>query len=211
MKNLSLFCLYMLLSLGLFSQTEKAIFELYDSSDLDVRAKSNGSFESIDISIDNFSNKSYNVIVPLGTFLINRDTTEQNLVVVFYDNIAVKPNSKSSEILGVACADAGKKVPKKNRTTWDFGYDDSIGLLLEFYFDNQMMIALATGNDHHETQLKRHRFLQMCVWIYYDADKKKIIDFATKHLFDGDKEAATNYVDFYYPLVITFLDIYKQF
>ena len=49
-----------------------------------------------------------------------------------------------------------------------------------------MMIALATGNDHHETQLKDIDFCK-CVWIYYDADKKKIIDFATKHLFDGGK------------------------
>ena len=37
-----------------FFSNEKAIFELYDSSDLDVRAKSNGSFESIDISITTF-------------------------------------------------------------------------------------------------------------------------------------------------------------
>ena len=55
------------------------------------------------------------MIVPLGTVLINRDTTEQNLVVVFYDNIAVEVEFKIIRNFS-SFADAGKKV-QKNRTT----------------------------------------------------------------------------------------------
>lgn len=210
MKRILLFTTCFLFSFVVIAQTDKYIFDLYSNPDLDIRAKSNGSFESINLTIENFSSIDYIVHFPLGTFFINRDTTEQNLVVVFYDKIIVDANIKSNQRIGVACADADKKVPKKNRTTWDFGYDPKIGSLLEFYFDNQTMIAFATGKEHHETQIKRHRFLQMCVWVYYDAEKQHIIDFATKHLFEGDREAATNYVEFYYPIVVTFLDIYKE-
>lgn len=210
MKKILLFATCFFISFVVLAQTDKYVFDLQTNPDLDVRAKSNGSFESIDLTIENFSNKTYKIHFPLGTFFINRDSAEQNLVVVFYDNITVSSNEKNYKSIGVACANANRKVPKKNRTTWDFGYDAKIGSLLDFYFENQTMIALATGSEHHETQLKRHRFLQMCVWVYYDADKQHIISFATKHLFDGDREAAEDYVDFYYPIVDTFLDIYKQ-
>ena len=57
---------------------------------------------------------------------------------------------------------------------------------------------------------KRHNFLQMCVWVYYNADKKQILDFATKYLFDGNKEQATLFVDVFYPMSVTFINIYKS-
>jgi hypothetical protein len=50
----------------------------------------------------------------------------------------------------------------------------------------------------------------MCVWVYYNADKKQILDFATKYIFDGNKEEATLFVDAFYPLAVTFIEIYKS-
>ena len=34
-----------------------------------------------------------------------------------------------------------------------------------------------TGAEHHNTFEKRHNFLQMSVWVYYNADKKFFQDF----------------------------------
>ena len=50
----------------------------------------------------------------------------------------------------------------------------------------------------------------MCVWIYYDADKKQILDFATKYMFDGNKNQAQLFVDSFYPLAVSFINLYKS-
>ena len=42
------------------------------------------------------------------------------------------------------------------------------------------MIEMLTEKEYHTTFEKRHNFLQMCVWVYYDAEKDQIVDFATK-------------------------------
>ena len=49
----------------------------------------------------------------------------------------------------------------------------------------------------------------MAVWTYYKCDKSHIVDFSAKYMFDGDKEAAEQYVEVTYPLIEVFIENYK--
>jgi len=51
----------------------------------------------------------------------------------------------------------------------------------------------------------------MCVWIYTGAKKKTIVDFATVYMFKNNRSKAEEYVDFLYPAIATFIDLYKAF
>ena len=210
MKKILLFLITISIFTNSNAQDSKAFFELNVDSDIDITATSNGSYRTIDVTISNFSKSSKVIDFPLGGFFVNLDTTEQNLVVLFYEDIEVKANSNAQIKIGTACANPKRKAPLKNRTTWVYDYDNKIAGLLYFYHTNRPMVELFTGSEHHSTIEKRHNFLQMCVWVYYNADRKKIIDFATKYMFEGDREAATEYVDLFYPLVVTFIDLYKK-
>ena len=192
------------------AQESNAFFQLNNDSDIDIRAVSSGSYKFIDVTLTNFSTSNKLVEFPLGGFFVNLDTTEQNLVVLFYDKITLDASSTAEIRIGTACANPNRKAPLKSRTTWVYDYDSKVGELLYYYHTNRPIVELFTGAEHHSTVEKRQNFLQMCVWCYYNADKSQIIDFATKYMFDGDKQAATDYVDVFYPLVITFIDFYKK-
>jgi len=192
------------------AQDSKAFFQLNNDSDIDIRAVSSGSYKFIDVTLTNFSKSNKVVEFPLGGFFVNLDTTEQNLVVLFFDEIKIDASSAAEIRIGTACVNPNRKAPLKNRTTWIYDYDSKVGQLLYYYHTNRPMVELFTGAEHHSTVEKRQNFLQMCVWCYYNADKSQILDFATTYMFDGDKEAAKDYVDVFYPIVITFIDMYKQ-
>jgi uncharacterized protein YlbG (UPF0298 family) len=85
-------------------------------------------------------------------------------------------------VIGTACANPKRKIPSKRRTTWVYDYDAKVGDLIRYYHQNRGFIELMTGSEHHDSFDKRHNFLQMCVWVYYNADKNQILDFATKYL-----------------------------
>ena len=192
------------------AQIELAFFELDNSVDIDVIAKSNGTFKSINITVSNSSNQESIIHFPLGGVFINSEESEQSLVVVSDDKITVPANIVKTIEIEVACADADKKAPRKNRTTWDYGYDPKLEELLLFYYDNTTLIEYMTGVNNHDTKIKRHNFLQMCVWVYYGDDKQHITSFATTYIFDGDKDAAETFVDVFYPMVSIFLELYKN-
>jgi len=203
------------LSLFLFAfissaQIDLPFFELDNSVNIDVTAKSNGTFKSISISISNLSPQGSVIHFPLGGVFLNREESEQSLVVVDYDKINVPAYTVKTIEIEVACADADKKAPRKNRTTWDYGYDPKLEELLLFYYENTTLIEYMTGAHNHDTQIKRHNFLQMCVWVYYGDDKEHITSFATTYIFDGDNDAAVAFVDVFYPMVSTFMELYKN-
>ena len=50
----------------------------------------------------------------------------------------------------------------------------------------------------------------MCVWIYYNAEKQQILNFATKYMFNGNKDQAKIFVDSFYPLAVSFINLYKS-
>jgi hypothetical protein len=192
------------------AQTDKAFFELNFDANINVRSTSSLNYRSIKVEVENFGSEDMNIHFPPGGFFINLDSTEQNLVVLFYDIIELKSGEKKSLSIGTACANPKRKSPQKGRTTWTYDYDEKIGKLIIFYHDNRPLVEIATGAEHHETFENRHNFLQMCVWVYYNAEKKQILDFATKYLFDGDKEEAEVFVDVFFPLAVTFIDLYKR-
>ena len=210
MKILTSFLSLFLFAFISSAQIDLAFFELDNSVNIDVTAKSNGTFKSINITISNLSNQESIIHFPLGGVFVNREESEQSLVVVSYDKITVPANIVKTIEIEVACANADKKAPRKNRTTWDYAYDSKLRELLLFYYDNRTFIEFTTGAHNHDTKIKRHNFLQMCVWVYYGDDKKHITSFATTYIFDGDKEAAVAFVDVFYPMVSAFLELYKN-
>ena len=182
MKTKYFFKLFMMLvSLSSFSQNTNAFFDLNFDSQIDIRATSSGDFKNISVELSNFGNSTTKIYFPVGGMFVNLDSAEQNLVVLFNDVIEVKPDIKEKIIISTACANPKRKPPKNGRTTWVFDYDPKIGDLIQYYHDNRGMVELLTGSEHHNSFDKRHNFLQMCVWVYFDADKKQITDFATKY------------------------------
>ena len=200
----------LIFSINTFAQTEGDFYDIVDYPDVDISATSNGTYKSITVKISNFTNESLKVKFPEGGVFVNKSDLEQNLVVLFYDYLSLDPNTSSEIIIGTACANPKKKIPRNGRTNWTYTYDKKIGDLIIFYHNNRSMVELVTGPKYHDTQPKRHNFMQMCVWVYYNAEKEQILNFATKYIFDDDKQKAKEFVDVFYPLAVTFINLYKQ-
>jgi len=204
-----LFLLSFLSIVNLFAQDDKPFFNLNVDSQIDITATSEGTYKIINVEVSNFGSETVNVIFPEGGIFVNLDSTEQNLVILFYDKLSIGAGKSEEIVIGTACANPKRKIPSKRRTTWVYDYDAKVGDLIRYYHQNRGFIELMTGSEHHDSFDKRHNFLQMCVWVYYNADKNQILDFATKYLFDGDKEQAKLFIDVFYPLAVTFINIYK--
>jgi hypothetical protein len=197
-------------TLSVFSQQDKAFFELNQDSQIDITATSDGTYKTIKVKVSNFGSETINVHFLEGGVFVNLDETEQNLVVLFYEKLVVAAGQTEEVVIATACANPKRKVPTKNRTTWKYDYDKKVGDLIRYYNENRGMVEMMTGAEHHDTFEKRHNFLQMCVWIYYNADKKQILDFATKYMFEGNREQATLFVEAFYPMAVSFINIYKS-
>mgnify|MGYP006133537093 FL=1 len=208
MKNI-LILISLISSINLFSQTEGEFYNIVDYPDVDISAISNGTYKSINVTVSNFTNESLKVSFPEGGVFINKSDQEQNLLVLFYDYLTIEANKTKIILIGTACANPKKKVPSKGRTNWTYSYDKKVGDLIRYYNNNRPFVEILTGPEYHDTQPKRHNFLQMCVWVYYNADKEQILNFATKYIFDNDKEKAREFVDVFYPLAATFINLYK--
>ena len=196
--------------LNIFSQSEGDFFNLEDYPDVDISATSFGSYKAISVKVSNFTNEKIKINFPEGGFFINKSDLEQNLVILFYDELVVDLNKSEEILIGTACANPNKKVPSKGRTNWTYSYDVKIGDLIRYYNINRPIVEIITGLEYHDTQQKRHNFLQMCVWVYYDASKDQILNFATKYIFDNNKEQAKEFVDVFYPIAATFINLYKE-
>ena len=197
-------------TLSVFSQQDKAFFELNQDSQIDITATNDGTYKTIKVKVSNFGSETINVHFLEGGVFVNLDETEQNLVVLFYEKLVVAAGQTEEVVIATACANPKRKVPTKNRTTWKYDYDKKVGDLIRYYNENRGMVEMMTGAEHHDTFEKRHNFLQMCVWIYYNADKKQILDFATKYMFEGNREQATLFVEAFYPMAVSFINIYKS-
>ena len=210
--KLKLFLVFSLFisSFSINAQTDKAFYSLNLDDDIDIISTSGFTYRHINVEVSNFGTEDINVHFPPGGFFVNLDSNEQNLVVLFYDVLEVKAGQKESSLIGTACANPNRKPPKKGRTTWIYDYDEKLGKLIMFYHENRAIVEIATGKEHHETILKRQNFLQMCVWIYYDAEKEQILKFATTYLFNGNQESAEFFVETFYPIAVTFIDLYKR-
>jgi len=187
-----------------------AFFELEDEPNIVINAINSGTHKNIGVNIINLSGEEVVIHFPPGGYFLNENESEQNLVLLFYDKLTVPPGGMNNIVLYTACANPDRSAPRAGRINWTYGYDNKMGILLESYESNRDMVALMTGPEHHSTFEKRHNFLQMFVWVYYNADKKQIVNFSTKYIFDGDRDAAQSYVEIYYPITKLFIETYKK-
>ena len=194
-----------------FSQNNnKAYFQYSNDSQIKINAVSNNSYKSLNVKVYNSSDETVTVYFPEGGFFRNSVSTEQDLLVLFNKELNVRAGENKEIVIPTACADPNKTAPANGRTSWTYDYDKKIGDLISFYHQNRIMVELLTGAEHHSTFEKRHNFLQMCVWVYYDASKSQILSFSTKYIFDGDSNASKEFVDAFYPLASSFIVMYKN-
>ncbi len=194
-----------------FAQDSYPFYKISNESDVLISAISNGGYKNITVKITNNTDEEILVKFPSGGFFNNTNNSEQDLVNLFKKTLEVPSNGVNTITLSTACANPKKAAPRSGRTDWSYGFDQKIGDLLENYHSNRSMVELMTGPENHSTFQKRHNFLQMFVWVYYNADKKHILDFATKYIFNGDRRAAEIFVDIYYPIAKLFIENYKRF
>tara|TARA_B100001758_G_C18119344_1_gene457876 strand:- start:45 stop:680 length:636 start_codon:yes stop_codon:yes gene_type:complete len=203
---------FLLFSFSLiFSQESYNFYNLSDEPKIVINSIANVGYKNITVSIINNSNRKISINFPPGGFFNNEVDSEQDLVNLFRKKLDVSANETGTITLSTACANPKKAAPAIGRINWSYSFDHKIGILLENYHANKSIVELMTGPQNHSTSQKRHHFLQMFVWVYYNADKKHILNFATKYIFDGNKKSAEIFVDIYYPIAKLFIENYKQF
>ena len=200
--------IFLAASISAISQSSFSLKDIDRQSGIDYSIKNNGTYRNINVTINNRSSTSKKAKVECGTVFRNSNSSEQNLVVLFYDELSVNSGSQSSVRLVTACMDAAKGAPSSS-SRWTIDYDQGVGRLIEYYHSFRPAVAMLTGPEHHSTKEKQINFLQMAVWTYYKCDKSHIVEFSAKYMFDGDKEAAEQYVEVTYPLIEVFIEQYK--
>tara|TARA_Y100000739_G_scaffold168797_1_gene146707 strand:+ start:672 stop:1298 length:627 start_codon:yes stop_codon:yes gene_type:complete len=196
------------LSFSLISQEEQTFYNL--SEEVSISSSPKNSYKSMEVKITNNLDEAINIHFPEGGIFLNDNKSAQDLVVLFYDKIVLSSGRSEKKVVYTACISPKKRAPRSSDKKWTYSYDQKLGDLIRYYHKNRVFVELATGKEHHDTFDKRQNFLQMSVWVYFDAEKNRIIDFATKYMFDGDKKAAEEFVDTFYPISKTFLDLYKR-
>ena len=196
-------------SILIFSQSEYNLYN-FPFSKISADYQSINSYKKIEANLKNKSSDNLSIDVPCGTVFKNSSSGEQNLVVIFRETIYLDSRERRSREITTACMDASKIAPT-NHSNWTVDNDRAIGDLIRFYHNNISIISIMTGAEHHATKEKKAAFLQMSVWAYYDADKKYILSFATKYMFNGNKEEAELFVDATLPLIKIFTNYYKEF
>ena len=206
-KN-TIFLIFTLMSTCLIGQSTFSLKDIQRQSSVTYSLSNNGTYRNMNVAINNRSSITKKAKVECGTVFRNSNSSEQNLVVLFYDELSVNAGNQKSAVLVTACMDAAKRAPSSS-SRWTIDYNQGIGRLIEYYHSFRPAVALLTGPEHHSTKEKQINFLQMAVWTYYKCDKSHIVDFSAKYMFDGDKEAAEQYVEVTYPLIVVFIENYK--
>ena len=211
MKILRFQILYILFAcyLNSFSQNTYELFDISSNDNVKVEVNSNNGYKSVHLEIYNKSNESILVDVPCGTYFQNRRSNEQNLVVLYEEKLSLDKRSRKSVNLVTACMDADKSSPSSH-SEWNIQNDRALGDLIRFYHGNKAIVSMMTNPKFHETKQQQTDFLQMSVWAYFDAEKKHILNFATKYMFDGNREEAEFFVDSTLPLIQLFTTYYKN-
>ncbi len=185
------------------------VYEIAGSGSATAEVVSIGSYRSIEIRVTNNASTARTISFPYGSHFKSADQSYQDLAVVFPENIDVAAGKSATVRLKTTCMDASKGVAPAGYKSWTPKLDAALGDLLRFYDVSRPMVEAVTGPEHHNTPEKRHNFLQLLVWTYYGADKGHMTSFATTYMFDGDRAAASRFVDSVYPLAKMTLDAYK--
>jgi len=201
----------LIIILSTFNLQSQEVFPFFsDSDDIEVLLRNSGTYKSMEVQVENTSSNELKVVFPEGGVFINSSTSQQDLVVLFYDEFNLSPGESKMRSVYTACMDPAKSSPSGN-TRWSLGYDKKVGDLIRGYHSNRPIVEMMTGSEHHDTFEERHNFLQMTVWVYYNADKRHILNFATRYVFDGNAEEAQEFVDVFYPMAVIFINLYKTF
>ena len=196
----STFTLFCQETIPFFSNSDKILISLNNS----------GSYKSMTVEVENKSSAEMKIIFPEGGVFINSSSSHQNLAILFYDECILSPGETKSMTIYTACMDPAKQGPSST-SDWTLNYDNKLGDLIRGYHKNRPMVEMMTGSENHDTFNERHNFLQMCVWVYFNADKQQILNFATKYVFDGNSQQAKEFVDVFYPMAVIFINLYKTF
>jgi len=188
---------------------EIPVWDASTTNGIRVEASSIGTHRSIAVQVTNHSQSTMEVSFPYGAFFKVENPGYQNLAVVFESTVTIPSGDTASLNIKTSCMDASKSMAPSGYGAWTPSQDVALGNLLRFYDASRPLVEQVTGAHHHDTEEKRHNFLQLLIWTYYDGDKTHMKQFATQYIFDGDSEAANDYVDTLYPMVKTVLDIYK--
>jgi len=208
MSKNNLILIFLLCSVFVQGQTSISLKEIINYPNHVVSLSNSGTYESMDVKVVNNYPDYRKIKVECGTVFRNHTNSEQNLVVLFRDELTINGGAQQEIKLTTACMDAAKSGPS-SASNWSVDYDKGIGRLIEYYHTFRPAISLFTGPEYHETKDNQTTFLQMAVWTYYKCDKSHIVDFSAKYMFDGDKEAAELYVEVTYPLIEVFIENYK--
>ena len=207
-EKIILFTLFLLVVISAKTQQNIELYNLNSYNNFNATVNSLGTYRNISVNVNNGTSSSKNINVSCGTFFENNRTSEQSLVVLFKETEYLSSRGSKNIKLTTACMDASKSVPS-NHSNWKIKNDKGLGDLIRFYHLNRPMIGMMTDPNLHSTKEKQINFLQMAVWAYYDCDKNKIIDFSTKYMFDGDRQAAEEFVNLTIPMIKTFIAYYK--
>ena len=183
---------------------------VYQPDGLTVQMVSDGRHTYINALANNSGSQDKVLTFPYGTVFNTADSRYQRLAVVFTDEVKVRSGGNVVFSTKTACMDAGKSVAPIGFNDWTPAFDQGLADVLNFYDASRPMIEQMTGPEHHDTQEKRHRFLQMVVWIYFGNDKAHMKKFAGKYIFDGDQRAADEFIDTVYPMASAAIDMYKK-
>ena len=208
MRKILTTLLIALISIGVKSQVVLPFFS--NSDDIEVSVSNSGTYKNMSVEVSNNTSDDMKILFPEGSVFINSTSTQQNLVIVFPEEFELSAGESKRIIVYTACMDPSKSAPSSSRN-WTLSYEKKVGDLIRGYHDNRSMVEMMTGAEHHNTFDKRHNFLQMSVWVYYNADKQQILNFATQYMFDGNRQQASAFVDVFYPMAVLFINLYKSF
>ena len=173
-------------------------------------------FRAVDVTIKNRSGSSRTFSIAGSTWFQSFDgsTKYQDLAVVFPIRVKVMAAETKQVRVKTACKQADRAPPptglvmKLGKPT---ATDKKFGHLIAGYHAPILhgMIAASTGSRHHATSEKKQEFLQLMTWIYYGSKRPHMVQFATKHIFKGNKARAKLLVKTLYPLAKKAIELYK--
>lgn len=209
MKNFIFLIVLMWFFGSSMSQETIKLYNVNSESNFNSKVKGLNTYRKISVELRNNGSSEKKISIPCGTYFENGNSNEQSLVVLFEETFTIDAGSVRNVELITACMDASKASPS-GHTNWTIENDKGLGDLIRFYHFNRPTIALMTNPEYHSTEEKQQSFLQMAVWAYYDCDEDKIVDFATKYMFEGERELAQEFVSNTLPLIEVFTVFYKN-
>ena len=183
---------------------------------VEVKAEVLEPVKSVEVMIRNRSGSEKTIELTADQWFQSQDgsTTYQDLAIVFPVEVTVPGGQTKRVIVKTACKQAQRgaapvghplKLGKTNREDRNFG-----NLIVAYHAPGfHETVVTMTGSQYHDTEEKKRNFLQLTTWIYYESEKRHMVQFAAQHMFGGDERAARNFVDTFYGPAKKAIQMYK--